>query len=216
MLTLAADSVVAVGAHCDDVAIGAGATLLALSRANPRLRIDVLVLTGAGSGREQEERAALSAFCPGAELSVEVLDLPDGRVPLHWERAKEAVASLRSRCEPDLVLAPAPRDAHQDHRALSALVPTEFRGHLTLGYEILKWESDLTQPCVFVGVDETAALKVDLLHEHYPSQHSRAWFDAEAFFGLMRARGVQSGHRYAEGFHTTKLVFSNGSDRSVH
>ena len=46
------------------------------------------MLTGGGSLREEEERAALAAFCPGAQLDVAVLDLPDGRVPTRWERAK--------------------------------------------------------------------------------------------------------------------------------
>lgn len=210
MLTLTPRSVAVLGAHCDDVAIGAGATLLALCAAAPGLRVDALVLTGAGTAREDEERAALQAFCPGAELAVTVLDLPDGRVPVHWERAKDAVRAFRGTCEPDLVLAPAPHDAHQDHRALAALVPTEFRGHPTLGYEILKRESDLAQPGVFVGVDATAEAKVELLHTHYPSQLSRSWFDAETFLGLMRVRGVQCGRRYAEAFHSTTLVLETG------
>ncbi|MFF3150173.1 PIG-L family deacetylase, partial [Streptomyces sp. NPDC057927] len=51
------DRIVAVGAHCDDIAIGAGGTLLTLCHARPGVRIDVLVLSGGGSEREQEEQA---------------------------------------------------------------------------------------------------------------------------------------------------------------
>lgn len=213
MLTLnqAAERGVAVlGAHCDDIAIGAGATLLALCAAQPGLRVDALVLTGGGTPREEEERAALAEFCPDATLTLTVRDLPDGRLPACWEQAKEAVRTLRGGCEPGLVLAPSGHDAHQDHRLLAALVPTEFRNHTTLGYEILKWESDLQQPAVLVGVDATAKRKVELLMQHYPSQHGRTWYDRETFLGLLRVRGVQSGTRYAEGFHTTKLVVDAG------
>lgn len=32
---------------------------------------------------------------------------------------------------------------------LAKLAPTEFRDHLILGYEILKWENDTPQPTVF-------------------------------------------------------------------
>ena len=42
-------TVAALGAHCDDIAIGAGATLLFMSAANPGLRVDVLVLSGGGT-----------------------------------------------------------------------------------------------------------------------------------------------------------------------
>ncbi|MFE6816435.1 PIG-L deacetylase family protein, partial [Streptomyces sp. NPDC057675] len=42
------DRVVAVGAHCDDIAIGAGGTLLTMCRARPGIRVDALVLSGGG------------------------------------------------------------------------------------------------------------------------------------------------------------------------
>ncbi|MER5917717.1 PIG-L family deacetylase, partial [Streptomyces sp. NPDC001982] len=128
------DRVVAAGAHCDDIAIGAGGTLLTLCLARPGVRVDALVLSGGGSEREQEEQAALAAFCPGADLRLTVLKLPDGRMPAHWEEAKAAVEELRLQTEPDLVLAPRTDDAHQDHRGLAKLVTTAFRDHLVLRY----------------------------------------------------------------------------------
>ena len=90
------DRVVAVGAHCDDIAIGAGGTLLTMCLARPGLRVDALVLSGGGGEREREEWAALAAFCPGADLRLTVLKLPDGRMPAHWEEAKAAVYSMPS------------------------------------------------------------------------------------------------------------------------
>ena len=45
-----------VAAHCDDIAIGAGATVRMLCQANPGMRVTALVLTGAGAVREDEER----------------------------------------------------------------------------------------------------------------------------------------------------------------
>ncbi|GIH91021.1 PIG-L deacetylase family protein [Planobispora siamensis] len=198
------------GAHCDDIVIGAGGTLLELCRASPEARVTALVLSGGGTAREDEERAALAAFCPKAELEVTVLDLPDGRLPANWERAKEALERVRRRCDPDVVFAPSPHDAHQDHRGLARLVPTAFRDHLVLGYEILKWESDLAQPNVFVPLpQDVLAEKTALLHEHYPSQHGRTWFDEETFRGLARVRGVQCQSRYAEAFHAAKLTIGH-------
>jgi hypothetical protein len=47
---------------------------------------------------------------------------------------------------------------------------------------------------------------VKLLHDCYRSQTSRAWFDEEAFLGLMRLRGVQCIDRYAEAFAAEKIV----------
>jgi LmbE family N-acetylglucosaminyl deacetylase len=201
------DRMLLLGAHCDDIAVGAGGSLLELCRAHPGVEIAALVLTGGGSLREEEERAALEAFCPGAHLDLAVLDLQDGRVPSRWERAKQALEDQRALGEPDLVFAPSPHDAHQDHRTLAALVPTAFRDHLTLGYEILKWDSDLTQPTVFLPLAEPVLReKIDKLHEHYGSQRDRLGFDAETFAGLARVRGVQCRARYAEAFHVGKQV----------
>ncbi|GAA5141865.1 PIG-L family deacetylase [Nocardioides marinquilinus] len=199
--------ITALGAHCDDVAIGAGGTLLTFCRAHPGLRVRVLVLSGGGSDREAEERSALAALCPGAELEVVVGDLPDGRLPAHWDAAKEALEAFRRGGEPDVVLTTARHDHHQDHRGLAQLTPTVWRDHLVLGYEVLKAEADLAQPLLSVSLDDDVlAEKVAVLHEHYASQRDRAWFDDEAFRGLARLRGVQCGHRYAEAFHPERLV----------
>jgi LmbE family N-acetylglucosaminyl deacetylase len=205
------DRIVAVGAHCDDIAIGAGGTLLALCLARPGLRVDALVLTGGGGEREQEERAALAAFCPGADLRLTVLKLADGRLPAQWEEAKAAVEELRGQSEPDLVLAPRTDDAHQDHRGLAKLMTTAFRDHLVLGYEIVKWDGDLGRMTAYQPLSaETAEQKVRLLQEHYPSQRQRPWYDREAFLGLARIRGIECHARYAEAFAVTKLTLDLG------
>ncbi|MFG3250401.1 PIG-L deacetylase family protein [Streptomyces sp. NPDC048187] len=205
------DRVVAVGAHCDDIAIGAGGTLLTVCRARPGVRVDALVLSGGGGEREQEERDALAAFCPGADLRVTVLKLPDGRVPAHWEEAKAAVEELRERTEPDLVLSPRTDDAHQDHRGLAKLMTTAFRDHLVLRYEIVKWDGDLGRPSAYQPLTpEVAEEKVRLLQEHYPSQRHRPWYDREAFLGLARIRGIECHARYAEAFDVAKLTLNLG------
>ncbi|MGW4740580.1 PIG-L deacetylase family protein [Nocardia xishanensis] len=201
------------GAHCDDIAIGMGATLLTLTRRRPGLRVHALVLSGGGTEREAEERAALADFCPGAALALTVLDIPDGRAPAHWDRIKNALAIFRVGCAPDLVFAPQRGDAHQDHRLLAELTPTEFRDHLVLGYEILKWETDTPRPTVFQPVSvDLAEEKARLLHKHYPSQTGRDWFDEAAFTGLSRLRGVQSRSRHAEAFVLDKAVIELGGN----
>ncbi|MEU1025585.1 PIG-L family deacetylase, partial [Streptomyces sp. NPDC005904] len=180
-------------------------------RARPGLRVDAMVLSGGGGEREQEEHAALTAFCPGAELRLTVLKLADGRLPAQWEEAKAAVEDLRARTEPDLVLAPRTDDAHQDHRGLAKLMTTAFRDHLVLGYEIAKWDGDLGRPAAYQPLPaHIAEEKVRLLQEHYPSQRHRPWYDREAFLGLARIRGIECHARYAEAFAVTKLTLDLG------
>jgi LmbE family N-acetylglucosaminyl deacetylase len=203
------NEVAVVGAHCDDIAIGMGGTLLSLSRRRPGIRIRGLVLSGGGTEREGEELRALAAFCPGAEIEVSVLDIPDGRAPEHWGRIKQQLSSFRRSCAPDLVFGPQRGDAHQDHRLLAELLPTEFRDHLVLGYEILKWETDTPCPTIFHPLEiDVAEEKARLLVKHYPSQTGHDWFDEEAFLGLSRLRGVQCRNQHAEAFVMEKATIT--------
>ena len=201
LCTTAVTEIAVVGAHCDDIAIGMGGTLLSLTRDYPGLRVRGLVFSGGGTEREAEERDALASFCPGADIDLTILDLPDGQAPAHWARIKNHLSDFRRSCDPDVVFGPQRGDAHQDHRLLAELLPTEFRNHLVLGFEILKWESDTPRPTIFHPVDAyLAEEKARLLLKHYPSQVAHDWFDEQAFLGLSRLRGVQCRSQHAEGF----------------
>ncbi|GAB2531034.1 PIG-L deacetylase family protein [Nocardia heshunensis] len=209
--TAAVTEIALLAAHCDDLAIGMGGTLLTLANTVPGLRVRALVLSGAGTERAAEERAALESFCPGAELDLRILDVPDGYAPAHWGRVKDAVAALRDGSAADLVFCTQRGDAHQDHRLLAELAPTVFRDHLILGYEILKWETDTPQPTVFHPLPtDLAQRKAELLMKHYPSQRDRDWFDEESFLALTRLRGVQCRARHAEAFLLDKATITFG------
>ena len=199
--------VLAVGAHPDDVEIGAGGTLLELVLSVPDVQVDILVLTGTVE-RAEEARKSAAAFLDGCVHTVEVHDLPEGRLPAAWLQAKnllEAVAA--SRPHPDIVFAPSRDESHQDHRTVAELMPTVFRGVLILGYEIGKWDGDLIHRPVYVPLSsEIAAHKADLLLEHFPSQHGRDWYDRETFLGLARLRGIECQSRYAEAFTCAKIT----------
>ncbi len=199
--------VVVLGAHPDDIEIGCGGTLLVLSE-RPGTTVRGLVLTG-DAERADEARAALPAFFPGA--TVDVLDLPDGRLPGHWAAAKQALESFAAGQRADLVLAPRPDDAHQDHRLVGELVSTVWRDTLVLHYEIPKWDGDMASPTHYVPLPpETARRKVELLDKCYPSQVHRDWWDDELLTGIMRVRGMECRARYAEGHVARKVVLELG------
>ncbi|MEQ4301352.1 PIG-L family deacetylase [Plantactinospora sp. B6F1] len=201
----AARSVVLLGAHPDDIEIGAGGLLLALGDV-PGLRVHYVLLTGTPA-RQAEARAAAAAFLPGARLSFALHDLPDGRVPARWGEAKEIVNAAAATLDADLVLAPGPDDAHQDHHTLAALVPTSFRDATVLYYEIPKWDGDLGRRNVYLPLtQERVRRKVELLHASYPSQKGRDWWDDEVFLGLARLRGMECRSRYAEAYRCEKAV----------
>lgn len=215
--TGAIGSIAAIGAHCDDIVIGAGATLLQIAHHNPGVVVHTLVLTGAGTERETEEKNAFAALLPQADVRLTVADLPDGNLPDHWGAVKRHLTQLRRECDPDLVIGPQRHDYHQDHRMVAELIPTEFRAHLVLGYEILKWESDLPNPALYVDIpSQMARRKAEVLAQSYPSQADHDWFDDEAFLSLMRIRGVQCRAHYAEAFMGEKARLSPSGVHSAN
>ena len=204
-LTLAGvRSVVALGAHPDDIEIAAGGLLLSLAQANPGVRVHYVLCTGTPD-RQAEARAAAAAFLPGADLSFALHELPDGRLPAHWNAVKEILHEAAGVLAADLVICPATNDAHQDHRLLAEQAPTVFRDQLVLHYEIPKWDGDLARRNIYLPLpDDLARHKVALLHEHFPSQKARDWWDDEVFLGLARLRGMECRSRYAEAFDCAK------------
>jgi LmbE family N-acetylglucosaminyl deacetylase len=200
-------SVVAVGAHPDDIEIGAGGLLLTLAQATAGLRVHYVLCSGTPA-RQAEARAAAAAFLPGADLSLAFNDLPDGRLPGHWDQVKQILQSAAV-VDVDLVLVPSQRDAHQDHRLIGELALSAFRNHLVLQYEIPKWDGDLGRPSLYMPLDdEVARHKVELLHASFPSQKAHDWWDDEIFFGLMRLRGMECRSRYAEAYECAKAVLA--------
>lgn len=200
---------VALGAHPDDIEIGCGGTLLQLAETVPGLTAEFVIATGSAQ-RLEEARQAAGLFLPGCEVTVSSAELPDGRLPTHWEAVKELLeATIRDGRPADLVLAPSRTDAHQDHRTIAELAPTVWRNHLVLHYEIPKWDGDISRPWLYVGLtEEQLREKVARLHKAFPSQVEHDWFDDEVFAGLARLRGMECRARYAEAFTTTKAVLT--------
>ena len=196
------------GAHSDDIEIGAGGTVLELLARRPDLKVTWVVFSG-DPMREAEARASASAFCQLARMTqIETHTFRDGFFPYDGAAVKATFDALGARVSPDLILTHRGNDCHQDHRLVSELTWNTFRPATILEYEIPKYDGDLGQPNVFVPLaSPTMARKIELLATHFPSQHTKSWYSADTFRGLARIRGVESGLAdFAEGFYARKIV----------
>jgi LmbE family N-acetylglucosaminyl deacetylase len=202
-------SVLCLGAHCDDIEIGAGATVLKLVAAQPALRVHWVIFS-ATELRAAEARASASDFlAAAASFDLQIQTFSDGFFPAEGQAIKRYFEELKTQVTPDLVLTHYRDDRHQDHRMISDLTWNTFRDHLVLEYEVPKFDGDLGHPNCFVPIDdEQRAFKVDTILRHYASQRAKEWFTGETFNALMRIRGVECRSRtgYAEAFHARKVV----------
>ena len=185
-------AVLCLGAHADDIEIGAGGTILGWIAAGLRLDVRWCVLSASGARREEAQAAAAAFLAGAAHAAVELAAFRDGFFPYQGGEIKSWFEGLKERVRPDIVLTHRRDDAHQDHREVAALTWNSFRDHLVLEYEVPKWDGDLGQPNLYVALSEsTLARKIELLHRHFASQRSRPWFTGETFRGLARIRGME-------------------------
>ena len=195
------------GAHSDDIEIGAGATVLRVVRENPDVEVTWCVLSGNELRQEEARRGAEHILGPRTARSVLLKDFTDSYFPEQRRDIKQFFEQSLKQVDPDLILTHARADAHQDHRMVNELTWNTFRSHQIWEYEIPKWDGDLMQPNLYVPVDaDDVTTKIKVLREVFASQRSKHWFDEETFCGLMRIRGLESNARYAESFVARKFV----------
>jgi LmbE family N-acetylglucosaminyl deacetylase len=203
-------NVLCLGAHSDDIEIGAGGTLLQWIAAGAAVHVHWCVLSASGP-RAVEAEGSAAAFLAGAASSrIELETFQDGYFP-YSGKLKDWFEALKKRVEPDVILTHRRDDAHQDHREVCGLTWNSFRNHLILEYEIPKWDGDLGQPNFYMPLSAGVLdRKVALLMEHFASQRSKDWFDPETFRGLARLRGMEARapDHCAEGFFLRKAIMS--------
>jgi len=203
--------ILCLGAHCDDIEIGCGGTILKLLEQYKRATVYWVVFSS-DERRAEEARESATTFLKQAESkSIVIKKFTTSFFPYVGMDIKVDFERLKQDFSPDVVFTHYRNDLHQDHRVISELTWNSFRDHLVLEYEIPKYDGDLGSPNSFVHLDQSAARKkINLIMENFRSQRDKQWFDEETFLAILRLRGVESNSpgKYAEGFYCRKVVLS--------
>jgi LmbE family N-acetylglucosaminyl deacetylase len=201
--------VLALGAHADDIEIGCGGTIMRLLEERPRTAVTWVVLTALAERRLEARESAEKILAAAGERTVIIADFRDGYFPYIGSSLKDLFEDVKGKCSPDVIFTHRKEDLHQDHRLISELTWQTFRDHLTLEYEVPKYDGDLGSPNVFsILSEELSRHKADHLMTYFTSQAHRHWFTKETFLSILRLRGMESNSPtgYAEGFSCRKLV----------
>ena len=198
----------AVGAHPDDIEIGAGGMLLSLAESEPRVRY--VVLTGTAERQEEARNAArcLPARC--RPRRGDLFDLPEGRLPAAWGQVKEILETVARigfarrhprplvRATPIKITGRSARSCRPSSATSSSSRTRSRSGTVTS-----------SRPSVYFPLSaDVARRKVELLHKCFPSQRDRDWWDDEVFLGIARLRGMECRAPYAEAFSCAKSVIT--------
>jgi LmbE family N-acetylglucosaminyl deacetylase len=201
--------ILCLGAHCDDIEIGCGGTILRLLRENPECEIHWQVFSSSPVRKREALKGARLFLGPAKSKKAVVRNYRDGFFPTLHPRIKMEFEKLKNKFIPDLILTHYRHDLHQDHRVICELTWNTFRNHLILEYEIPKYDGDLGQPNFFVPLEQdTYKKKISYITQAFETQRAKRWFEPETFLALMRLRGMEcvSPSGYAEAFYCRKLV----------
>ena len=197
-------SVLAIGAHPDDIELGCGGTLAAHRAAGDA--VTMLVVTGGQNGPGNADRRA------EAEAAARNLDclLSWGRLvdcAVTADAATIAVIEEAIRdTEADVVYVHAPDDSHQDHRAVTAATLSAARH----SRRILHYRSPSTtrfEPTVYVDISAHLDRKIDALSCHRSQVENSAMVDPEVVAASARHFGAQARVRFAEAFMPARFVW---------
>jgi LmbE family N-acetylglucosaminyl deacetylase len=202
-------SVLALGAHPDDLELGCGGTLAKLVASGVHVRALILTeglqgkaLDGHSYDRTIETRDALALL--GVRDIVQA-ELPDTQLP--GCRAAGPISSPPSLTElrPERVYTMFGDDRHQDHRAVyeASLIACRQTRQL-LSYETpSSWPN--FQPAVFDRIGEFLDLKIAAIQRHR-SQLGRSYMDPGQIRANALFRGNQVGFGPCEAFVAYKFV----------
>jgi LmbE family N-acetylglucosaminyl deacetylase len=202
--------ILALGAHCDDIEIGCGGTMLRLAAERPELEVLWIVFCSTPD-RAAEARASAADFLAGfGRWRLVVHEFRDGYLPYTGAEVKDTFEALKREYTPDIIFTHHGDDRHQDHRLVSELTWNTWRNQLILEYEIPKYDGDFGSPGVFAPL--TAALvdqKIDLILRHFQTQSDKHWLARDLLLALARLRGMEcvATERLAEAFYSRKLAF---------
>lgn len=198
-------SVLAIGAHPDDIELGCGGTLAAHRAAGDA--VSMLVVTGGqnGPGGNADRRAEAEA----AARNLDCLLLWGRLVDCAVNADAATIAMIEkaiSDTEADVIYVHAPDDSHQDHRAVAAATLSAARH----GRRILHYRSPSTtrfEPTVFVDISAHLDRKIDALSCHRSQVENSAMVDPEVVAASARHFGAQARVRYAEAFMPARFVW---------
>jgi len=207
--SVAPKSILLIGAHCDDIEIGCGATVLHLAERFPEAHFDWVVFSSTPERAKEAMRSSDIFLADVRSKNVTVQNFRNGYFPYIGCQIKDYFESLKSRTKPDWIFTHHSEDRHQDHRILAELTWNTFRDHLIFEYEVPKYDGGLGTPNCFVPAKQTFSdKKIATLMECFLSETVKPWFNPETFKALLRLRGVEcnSSTGLAEAFYCRKLL----------
>ena len=187
--------------HTDDAELGCGGTIAKLVEEG--WKVHVIYFSAVG---ERYPNLAEEAANSGKILGIthDILDFKTRFFPRDRQEILQALYDHSRSVKYDLVFTPTTTDIHQDHDVVTSEAKRAFRNCTLLGYE-LPWNNLEVSLNCFIPLEERHVKKKISALECYDSQKHNPYFNEKFFKSVVKMRGIQLAHDYAEGFETIKV-----------
>ena len=202
-------TILAIGAHPDDIEFGCGGTLIKYTLRGHRLFLQIMTEGGLGATkpRRVEEQMASKAILGAGDI------FWGGYEDTHLIVDIELIGKIEEvikKVKPDFIFCNFPDDTHQDHRHLAQAVMSATR----YIRNVLFYEGPTTQnfkPHVFVDICDTLEKKIEALKAH-KSQVMKTNIEDLSIIEVARSsanfRRIQGRVKFAEAFHSLRLFIN--------
>lgn len=195
-----------VGAHPDDIELGAGAFI-----ANIQGKAEILCVTLSDNQKNPalqnlvQEHANSMAVLGVDRQHVRLESFVTRRFPEIRQEILEYLYQLNREFRPDIVFTHTRADIHQDHQQTTEEVLRAFRGTTVLGFDSLRSSYGFF-PHFLVEVSEhDADKKLEALMQ-YSTYRDRYYFDPAVLRATLIRHGALAERPFAEGFDILRIV----------
>jgi LmbE family N-acetylglucosaminyl deacetylase len=195
-----------IGAHPDDIELGAGALLHNIAQ-----RCDVLCVTLSNNQKNpqlksvvEEHYASMGVLgVPKEKVIVEKFttrNFPDAR-----QEILEYMLKLRGDFQPEIIFVHSKQDVHQDHNVVTDEALRAYRGITVLGYDVIRSSYGFFPHFLAEVSEEDVNKKIEALSQ-YKTYADKYYFSPELLRAIMVRHGSLAECSFAEGFDILRIV----------
>ena len=195
-----------IGAHPDDIEIGAGALISNLAG-----KADIFCITLSDNQKNpelknvaDEHRASMRIL--GIDPEHDYLgEFETRRFKQDRQEILEYLFSLNKQHKPDIVFAHSNADLHQDHSVVSEESLRAFRGTSLFGFDVIR-SSHGFFPSLLIEVEKSDVDKKIAALDAYKTYAGKYYFSPELTQAILIRNGALAEKTYAEGFDIFRMV----------
>jgi LmbE family N-acetylglucosaminyl deacetylase len=195
-----------IGAHPDDIELGAGALIHHIASC-----CDVLCVTLS----DNQKNPQLKSVVEEHYASMNVLGVPKEKVavekfitrnfPDERQDILEYMLKLRRDFQPEIIFVHSKQDVHQDHNVITDEALRAYRGITVLGYDVIRSSYGFFPHFLAEVSEEDVNKKIEALSQ-YKTYVDKYYFSPELLRAIMVRHGSLAECPFAEGFDILRIV----------